>query len=238
MLNKKQFGVAMTQYLSKFDRVTNLCEATIHVDKYVNMLSNYLHDNRQILFDEENEDNKIDLLNSLFKPYKIQFKLQDESGKNYGLIKGICNKENITILVGFNIFEYLIDSPLFKVFRQKLLNLIGHELVHRGQYYIRQADFIYFYAYENNIEKGYFSNPQEIMAYAWMGIENMRSHGYNNNQILSKVKNNNVSAAEMGFSHIYLSELKELDIKAYKRFLKYMYQYLVDPIKYDLKIKV
>lgn len=225
-------------YLSRFDRVSSLCEAVIHVDKYVDVLKSILYQNRNLIFNQTEEDNKLNILNDIFKPYKIVFHVEDNIGKNYGLIKGICNKENIKIIVGFNIYDYLVDSPIFKIFGQKLLNLIGHELVHRGQYYIRKADFIYFYAYEKDTEKNYFSNPQEIMAYAWMGIENMRSHGYTDIQILNKIKSNNVSAAEIGFSHIYLSELRELDIKAYKRFLKYMYQYLKDPIKYDLKIVI
>jgi hypothetical protein len=234
----KRYKLFFNIYAQDYGRLQSLSEAVIHVDKYINMLNIYLNQNKFKIFNEGSEEDKLRILNNLFLPYKIQFIVKDEFGKNYSLIRGLCNKENITIFVGFNIFDYLQDSPVFKVFSQKLLNLIGHELVHRGQYYVRKADFIHFYAYETNIDSNYFSNPQEIMAYAWMAIENMRSHGYNNDQILSKVKINNVSAAEIGFSHIYLSELKELDEKTYKRFLKYMYQYLINPIKYDLKIAV
>ena len=231
---KSFFGL----YAQEYGRLQELSESVIHVDKYVSMLSEYINQNKNIIFNEPSENNKLDILNKLFESYKIHLNLIDEFGKNYGIIKGSCNKENIVITIGYNIFDYLIDSPIFKIFMQKLLNLIGHELVHRGQYYLRKADYIYFYAYESNVDKNYFSNPQEIMAYAWMGIENMRSHGYTNNQILDKIKGNNVSPAEIGFSHIYLSELKELDESAYKRFLKYMYEYIIDPIKYDLKINI
>lgn len=232
MSTKKNFN----KYFSKFDRITSLCEAVIHVDKYINILKDIINQNRDIIYNQDVEEDKLKILNHIFKPYKISFYLEDSFSKNYGLIKGVCNKENIKIIVGFNIYDYLIDSPIFVTFTQKLLTIIGHELVHRGQYYIRKADFIHFYAYEQNQEKNYYSHPQEIMAYAWMGIENMRSHGYSDKQILSKVKSNNISSAEIGFSHIYISELKELDVKAYKRFIKYMYKYLKDPIKYDLKI--
>lgn len=219
------------------DRITRLCESVIHVDKYVENLNNILIQNKNNIIDSELDEEKIILINELFKPFKIKISVEDGYGKSNGLIRGACYRENITIFVGYNIYEYLYMPESFKKFRQKLMNLIGHELVHRGQFYLRKSDFMKFYSFENNRDKSYFSDPQEIMAYAWMGIENMRSHGYDDKQILQKVKSNNVSAAEIGFSHIYISDVKELDMRAYKQFVKYMYNYLVDPIKHNLKIE-
>lgn len=226
------------KYSQNYNRLYSLSEAVIHVDKYINILSSLFKENNENIFKLNTVEERFDYINSILFPYKIKLIIDETNYVNTGLIKGSNKKENITITTSFNVYDHLDNEEIFYIFKRRLLSLIGHELIHRGQYYLRISDFINFYAYEERSDNDYYKHTEEIMAYAWMGIENMRFHGYSDFQILDKVKNNNVLAAEMGVAHIYLSDLKDLDYSSFKRFIKYMYEYLKDPIKHDLKVEL
>ena len=226
------------EYFQYFSRIQLLTEEVIHVEKYTELLYHLLTDSQEKILNGTLDIDKLQIIKDILLPYKIEIEVTDDYAPNGGIIKGKCNKENITIYAGDTIFNFLQNKEKLKICIRVMVNLISHELVHRGQYYLRKSDFISFYAYENNIDKKYYSDPQEIMAYAWMGIENMRSHNISDETILKKIQTDTIYAAEIGFAHIYISDLKELDIKAYNQFLKYMYMYLKNPVKYDLKIKI
>jgi hypothetical protein len=238
VLNKKEYTKYMSEYMSRFDKEISLSESVIHVNKYINILQNIIKQEQNNIFNFEEDEERFEYFKKIFITYKIKFETRNDF-INGGTREGRSYKENIFIFVGYNILDYFENDVQFNLFKKRLLLVIGHELVHRGRYYARTSDFINFYAYEDDKkELQYYKNPEEIMAYAWMGIENMRYNGYNDTKILQKIKDQNVSPAEMGVSHIYISDLKEKDYSSYKRFLKYMYQYLMDPIKYNLKIMV
>jgi len=239
MLPKKLHLRIYSEYMENWGRLQSLIEEVVHVEKYTKLIHSILKDNRHYIISDSNTDNeKLEYLKNLLLPYKIKIEILEETSKKYGWIKGKCNKENITIYAGNDIKDFFDNAEIYQECRRVLLSLISHELVHRGQYYIRKADFLHFYAFETNMDKKYYSNPQEIMAYAWMGIENMRANGYLDDQILTKIKNDNVYPAEMGFAYLYISDIKEADLNTYHKFLKYMYMYLKNPVKYYLKIEV
>jgi hypothetical protein len=238
MLNKKEYDRCMSRYISKFERVTNLFESVIHIDKYIHILQDLIRQEQSTIFNFEELEDRFNHFKSIFIPYKIKFE-NTNIFLSGGVKKAKSYKENITVYVGENVLDFFDNEISFNLFRKRLIPLIGHELIHRGQYYIRTADFINFYVFEDEIEDpNYYKYPEEIMAYAWMAIENMRHHGYPDNKIIARINSDNIGPAEMGISYLYISTIKEKNEKVYKRFLKYMYQYLNDPIKYDLKIKV
>jgi hypothetical protein len=213
-----------------------LDEAVIHVKKYLDVITILLDNEKSTIIKTQSLEDKIKLLNTIFLRYKIQFDLIDSDDRKYGIVKGSCYKENITIYFNELVFDPLDDSHIFDFFKKELLALLGHELVHRGQYYVRQGDFLNFIRFEKPEENNY-TQKQEIMAYAYMGIENMRYKGFADQQIIQKIQSGNVSHMESGIINVYISDIKDKDEKAYKKFIKYVIEYLVDPIRYELKVE-
>lgn len=212
-----------------------LDEAVIHVKKYLDILKILLDNEKRNIINIPNLVDKIDYLNKIFKRYKIKFEVIEGQDRFYGIIKGNCYKDEITILFNDLVFDALDDSHIFNLFKKELMPLIGHELVHRGQYFVRQGDFLNFIRFEKPEENNY-TEKQEIMAYAYMGIENMRYKGFTDQEILNKIKNDNVSHMESGIINVYLSDIKEKNYKVYKKFLKYITEYLIDPVRCELKV--
>lgn len=251
MMDKKRtvYDKYLGEYMHEHGRHYELMEAVISVRKYVIVLDGVLQDNKEKIisfydiYSDEDYDvetkNALDFFNNIFKLYKIKFELSKKPSTSSGILSGKTYYEDITIYFGFDFINYLYKEN-FNEFRIKLLTLFGHELIHRGQYYLRTADFINFYAYESEEKDSseYYKRPSEVMAYAWMGLENMRFNGLSDERILQKIKKGDILYAEIGAAFLYIDKMKQLDISTYKRFIKYIYDYLKNPIKHELKILV
>lgn len=235
-----------SRYLENYGRCTDLLsEAVIHIDNYLNILKDLFRQNKKSLIEFDELDNKIKKLNLIFKSYKIEFKLKDESGNNYGIVQGLFRKEYIYVYVGYN-FEISLENEVsYEAMLKNLFPLLGHELVHRGQWYKSKNDFLNFYAFENEeeIKKMDLTNKWEIMAYALMTIESFRYAGYSDKKILDTFqlglkKGGNFPFFVSRVMNLYINEIKESNFKVYKRFLKYIYDYLKNPIVNDLKVQI
>jgi len=234
----------MQRYKRKFDlyyhQLGRIQEAVVHVDKYLNILKDKLSElKRELKFFR---GDALQLFNEKFYGYKIKFVVIDSPNSNRGLVKGNCNKDNIIIYVTDDFYMHTSKDFLdvFNVFTQELLLLLSHELVHRGQYYIRSGDKLNFYNFDGNISGGvdieYLKNPQEIMAYALMYIESLRYSGFQNEDILKMLQSGNFARSQSLHITFYLNDMKTHNKNAFLKFRKYIYQYIADPIRYDLKI--
>ena len=215
-------------------------EAVVHVEKYLNILRDELLELRREL--KFFKGDSLQLFNEKFYGYKIKFVIIDSPSSNRGLVKGNSNKDNIIIYVTDDFYMYtsLDFLDVFNVFMQELLLLFSHELVHRGQYYIRSGDKLNFYNFDGDINGDvdieYLKNPQEIMAYALMYIESLRYSGFKNEDILKMLQSGNFARSQSLHITFYLNDMKNHNRDAFLKFRKYIYQYIVDPVRYDLKI--
>jgi hypothetical protein len=101
-----------------------------------------------------------------------------------------------------------------------------------------KGDKLNFYNFDGHdiVNLGYLQNPRECMAYAYMYIESLRYAGYTNKDILGMIKSGNMRSTRSLYIDFYLKDMKLQDIKTYKRFIKYIYMYLENPIIYNLKL--
>lgn len=76
------------------------------------------------------------------------------------------------------------------------------------------------------------------MAYALMYIESLRYSGYTNKQMLDMLRTGNFIKSQSLHINFYIDEMKDRDIKVFKKFRKYIYEYLENPIKNDLKFVI
>jgi len=214
-------------------------ESVIHVQKYLNILDDELKQLSRKLITFKGDT--LQLFNETFYTYKIKFVMyNDYDGKN-GIVKGVTNKENIEVRVNEDFYLYTNKDNLdiFKEFKFDLLLLFSHELVHRGQYYVRAGDKINFYNFDGEPTKTtleYLDNPHEAMAYALMYIESLRYSGVKNDEILAMLKTGNFLRSDSIHITFYIKDMKASNYNMFKRFRKYLYQYLVDPITYDLRL--
>jgi len=232
----------LIEYMHQYGRIESLKETVIHINRYLDILKDELNYIERILKVSKNIDT-LQLFNEIFSKYKIVFDLvADNSNNQSAFIKGTTQRANITIFVNENFYKYTSINYLdvFNGFKKECLLLFGHELVHRGQYYVRTGDKINFYNFdgENEPNENYLSNPQEMMAYAWMYIESLHYAGFKDDEIFNMVKTGNLRKVWSLHIDFYLSDMKILNLKVYKRFLRYIYQYLENPIIYNLKVVI
>lgn len=217
-------------------------EAVIHVEKYLNILRDELKQLHRDLITFKGDT--LQLFNERFYTYKIQFSLIDSFEGSSSVVEGRVNRDNITILVNEDFYFYTSKENLdvFNQFEKDLCILFSHELVHRGQYYVRAGDKINFYNFEGysleKVDPEYLKNPREAMAYAMMYIESLRYSGYKNEHILSILKTGNFARSQSLHINFYINEMKTYNRNAFLQFRKYIYQYMVDPVRYDLKLLV
>ena len=156
--------------------VGRFTETVIHVEKYLNILRDeLLKIKRELSF---YRGDVLQLFNEAFYTYKILFIIVDTPKGEFGCVEGKINRQDIRIYLNDDFYFYTSKENLdiFNQFQNELLILISHELVHRGQYFVRVGDKINFYNFEgsttsNEVDIEYLKNHQEIMAYALMYIE-------------------------------------------------------------------
>jgi len=241
-MKRWKYTTQLLDYMHQYGRIESLKEAVIHVNRYLDILRDELNQIERIIKVSKNLDT-LQLFNETFSKYKINFELRDDNSNNKSaFIKGEISKAHITILVNNNFYDYTSKDYLdvFNEFKKECLLLFGHELVHRGQYCVRKGDMINFHNFDGDKEPdiNYLSNPQEMMAYAWMYIESLHYAGYKNNEIFNMVKTGNLKKVWSLHIDFYLSDMKQLNLKVFKRFLRYIYEYLEDPIVYNLKVVI
>lgn len=234
----------MKRYKRKFDlyfhQLGRLQEKVVHVEKYLNILKDELLElKRELKFFK---GDTLQLFNERFFKYKIVFAMYEGYPGTDGLVEGKTNLDNIVIYVNEKFYFYTSKENLdvYSYFTKTLCLMLSHELVHRGQYYIRSGDRLNFYNFEGGIngevDIEYLKNPQEIMAYALMYIESLRYSGFKNNDILNMLKTGNFAKSQSLYITFYINEMNLHNRGAFLKFRKYIYQYIVDPVRYDLKV--
>jgi len=127
-----------------------------------------------------------------------------------------------------NMSQHELDFHL-----NKMWSAFGHETIHMGQVdRMKVKQDPQFHSSEE-----YYGNKQEIMALAFSFVEEMRDQ-HSDEEILNKIKtsSNNRMGMRMGMQlgmpmmppseHPLLGIYRDLGGKAYKLFIKYVYQYL------------
>jgi hypothetical protein len=232
------------RYKRKFDpyyhQLGRFQERVVHVAKYLDILKDELVSLKRTL--QFFKGDTLQLFNEKFYTYKIQFALYDQYSGVMGLIKGETNRDNIVIKVNEDFYFYTSKENLdvFNQFTEQLSLLFSHELVHRGQYYIRAGDKLNFYNFDGDlsgeVDIEYLQNPQEVMAYALMYIESLRYSGFTNDKIMSMLRTGNFIKSQSLHIDFYINKMKEHNRDAFLRFRKYILQYINDPIRYNLKV--
>jgi hypothetical protein len=232
------------RYKRKFDiyyhQLGRFNETVVHVSKYLDILKDELKALKRELIVYKGDS--LQLFNEKFYGYKIQFALYDQYSGTKGLIKGETNRDNIVIKVNEDFYFYTSKENLnvFNLFTEQLLLLLSHELVHRGQYYIRAGDKLNFYNFDGDLDGQinieYLKNPQEVMAYALMYIESLRYSGFTNNDIMEMLRSGNFVKSQSLHIDFYINKMREHNRDAFLKFRKYILQYINDPVRYDLKV--
>jgi hypothetical protein len=233
----------LSTYYNQIGRIA-FEENVIHISKYLQLLKDELIQLQRDL--KHSNLDSIQLFNEKFETYKIKFFYDNDlinKGVN-GIVEGETVKDVIKIYVNDEFYFHTNKDNLdvFNEFSKQLLLLLGHELVHRGQYYVRKGDFINFYNFEGSLRNGvdidYLKNHQEAMAYAWMYIESLRYSGFKNNDIMNMLKTGNFQKSRSLHIDFYISDMKKYNRDAFLQFRKYILQYIDDPIRYELKFNV
>ena len=220
-------------------------EAVIRSDKYVSLV---IDEMRIFLKWHKNESFKYafkicSLLNKQFAKYNFEFIERNEEG--YDLISGL--DEAVTLPNNFKIIFYcnMILKDLFiheEIQKQFLIDfdkLLGHELIHRGQFLDTQDSHLRAeifkvrpentYKNKHDYNLAYFSRKEEIMAYAWMIIEELRFNGYTVDKILKVIKSDTIVKNTASMLDVYKSIFTIEDAQL-KRLYKYMYEYITEKL--------
>jgi hypothetical protein len=214
----------------------NMFEMVQRPENYFNIIKNKLIDFRNLNeFTDIND--LITSLNSYFINEKIVFK---PSGKNLkfdiGLSSGGYEPKtnelylfyNNNIINAFKIKGKEQDKYDYDWFMEDLENFLGHEIVHRMQFFKDVIKKVGAMKDENEIE--YFSKPKEVMAHAWQIVQTFKLNGKDDDFIKfvlgSKRDLENVKIINFipMFKEYYIRFDK--DSKVMKLLYKYIYQYL------------
>lgn len=107
------------------------------------------------------------------------------------------------------------------------LDLSSPEMLDKIQEIERNFKQLQSYVNYAKNHKDYFSDKDEIMAYAWSVVEELRFQGWNNNKIKQSLTNNFSEIRKNSkFFDFYFSEVKNHNQKGFKLLIKYMYDYL------------
>ena len=110
---------------------------------------------------------------------------------------------------------------------KQILNMLGHELIHREQYLKIEDDKLREKIFKSNLDpKTYLSKKYELMSYAWQIIEFFKLTGKTDEEIKKILQHN--SMLKFSFSPVLLfyHETFKNNPDVLKRLYKYMYEYL------------
>ena len=231
-----------------------LFEAVIRSDRYVSVVINEF---RKLL---QEYDGKVfrypvylfDILNEKFKKYNFEFvEKYDVNNNDYqtGIDMGEILPRNLKIIFYCNsvLGDLFVNRDLQKGFLTKFDQILGHELIHRGQFLNVQGEHLRAEIFKlkpedaigNEYDKAmhYYSRKGEIMAYAWMVIEELRFNGYSANKILEIIHNNIKTENESLVLDQYRKLFTIEDIQL-KRLYKYIYEYIEGTIQTPSELNV
>lgn len=239
--------------------IPGLCESVIRTERYARLLENEFIKSYKLVEHNLTIIQLLKKLNMIFENYLIRFSFNAEDPEEKEEFCGISNMgtdgKTKTIIVfcnnNFDISFYKQDKELFQTF----FELISHELVHRGQFLLRTYE-ISFEIYNKNLKKlnninsepnltakerkrllmrEYLSKPEEIMAYANQILEELRFRGFNNKQIIEKLKSlkidSNLSAGIKMYND-YFSIANKDDLMIIRRLFRYIYEYITGKEKH------
>lgn len=205
-----------------------------------------------------NQSNKIleileieEILNKNFKKHKIKFdsgfgSSQFDTHTRVGIINaGIQDDGLIIINYADYFYETFEDEELYNELSVLIKNLVSHELTHlqqmkkitlkhKNNYKI--SEILNKLTKDPNNRFKYLSSKQEMMAFAVECVEEYRSNGYSDKEILKKMKSPWGEVESdifwMYFDYFdyrgnWMSGKDKMEMKGIlDRFLKYMYQYI------------
>lgn len=228
-----------------------LDEAVIFTDEYLEKIISKFNKIRNQFNYKKSLSIICSRLNIIFLSDKIRFIEQEPAKGNDAHIKfGINGGESlvdkygsIRISLNKHILNSLNNEAFYNLFIKYLMNILKHELVHRGQALrikdlnIRAEVLSKDYGElitKNNIRK-YLADKQEIMANAWFIIQTFKFHNYDNKKIINLLNTNHkhddkkiLMSNLLKIYHDYF-EMNENPIKL---LYKYMYLYLQEDEKY------
>jgi hypothetical protein len=234
----------MERYKRFFNDYIIIKESVIHVNKYFEVV---LKDFIKFIDSHTKTDFKDsydfwDKFTASLIKYNIRSIFTEKTKKAF-IYEGGSGVHGSILLFCSNHNEYYSVDSVYgnEEAKKELINdftiLCSHELVHRVQQAyssivpkqrVSKLD-------ERKEAQSYFSQPEEIMAYAFHCIEECRVKGHHDNQILSilKAKNSLYNVSSIFAQYKYLFDNDELRW-VFNKFKKYIYQYIVDPIKNEL----
>jgi GNAT superfamily N-acetyltransferase len=181
------------------------------------------------------------ILNKAFSKYRINFErgFNETTRDNWGevgIIEGyIYENGNIYIVYDDNFYLTFEDDYLWDNFKKVCTSILSHELTHRDQFIKILKNQNYVKPVSRITNSSYLSDDKEIQAFAREALEEYIQLGYNKNQILQLIKtptgsNKDQASKEESDSfwyyYDYFSDSQYGNPKVWKKFLKYMYQYL------------
>lgn len=213
-----------------------LSEAVQRPNNYLKLIQDQILKNKKLILKQSN--NKINklliLLSLILKKFKIKFYYKNEISKYFGIYEAetlLDKKNTIIIWCNLSILEIIKNEKIFDRFLYSLLEILGHEIVHRMQLKdIKDKKILNILSTKDiNNRIQYFSNKQEIMAFAWQIIEQFRFIGYSDDKIKEIMK----TYKNPKLIHKKLPEIYKLyiylfnnDNSVLNKLHKYMYEYL------------
>jgi hypothetical protein len=181
------------------------------------------------------------ILNKAFKKYRINFErgFNEATRDNWGevgIIEGYIYEDgDIYIVYNDDFYLTFEDDYLWDTFKKVCASIISHELTHRDQFIKILKNQNYVKPVSRITNSSYLSDDKEIQAFSREALEEYIQLGYNKNQILQLIKTptgsnksqaNKEESDSFWYYYDYFSDPQYGDPKVWKKFLKYMYQYL------------
>lgn len=216
-------------------------EDVLRVDKYFNIIQkdvlNFVNSHKESDFISDRD--LVEKLKIYLDTYKIILETYEEIDDGYITFAGTDKVSNIILIINYhkvykgirNIFS---NEFALKEFLNDFRILCKHELIHRFQLYQRKIKSSKTSLTKNNFDSefAYYSNPMEIMTYAFHFIEHLRIEGRHDNEILAFLRDNKESILQrISPTYKVYFELfnNEKNKNIFNKFKKYIYMYLKEP---------
>lgn len=163
-----------------------------------------------------------------FKKYRIEFNFDDFDNSNKLCLGGNFDEETktITVFINKNVANTYEQYYTLDTFWKSIEEVIGHELVHKIQFYKRQ----FIKNVDNTSIKTQLKRKEEIMAYSWQCVDLFMLYGLNKSEALKSISDyNNINRYNniilMNYYH-YFNNSDKKDRYVLKLFIKYVYEYI------------
>lgn len=215
-----------------------LSEAVQRSNDYLSLIEEVILKNKNTIF----KLNSIKInrflisLSLILKKYAIKFKIDNNNEKsNY---YGISNAETLsdrknTIIIYCNdqVSDINKNDKYFSLFLIGLLDILGHEIIHRLQVInIKDKEILKKLSSKDRYsQEKYLSDKTEMIPIAWQIIEQFRFLKYSDNKILEIMqKHQHKDLLHIKIPEVYRAYINIFynDKKVLNRLHKYMYEYL------------